>query len=258
MFIDTHCHFTDEAFGPDADTALERALDAGVGIMIQADVSSKERDGMLAFTRRHPGVVYAMAGLYPGSVGADYLEELDLAHKAACEEGIVAIGEIGLDYHYGDEMAREQMEAFKVQLELAARMSLPVNIHLRDATEDFFKVLDSCRGLALKGNLHAFSTSAEVFRRLLRYGDFYVGIGGVVTFKNAKVARELEEIPADRILLETDAPYLAPVPLRGTRNESANIPLIAAKVAEIKHLDINEIESVTSANAKKLFNNISK
>lgn len=258
MFIDTHCHFTDEAFGQDSEEALERALESGVGIMIQADVSSRERGEMMAFTRRHPGKVYAMAGLYPGSVGKDWREEIGLVEKDAAGDGIVAIGEIGLDYHYGAENAKEQMEAFKAQLEMASRLSLPVNIHLRDATDDFFKVLDSCRGLALRGNLHAFSSRAEVFRRLLSYGDFYVGIGGVVTFKNARVAKELESIPVERILLETDAPYLAPVPLRGTRNESANIPIIAGKVAEIKRLDINEIEAVTTSNALALFNNISK
>ena len=213
---------------------------------------------MLAFTRSHPGVVYAMAGLYPGSVGSDYLHELDLVQEAASQDGIVAIGEIGLDYHYGDGMAKEQMEAFKTQLEIAARMSLPVNIHLRDATEDFFKVMDSCRGLTLRGNLHAFSGSAQTFRRLSSYGDFYVGIGGVVTFKNAKIAAELEDIPLERIVLETDAPYLAPVPLRGTRNESANIPIVAARIAEIKRLHINQIEAATTANALELFDIISK
>lgn len=254
IFIDTHCHITDEAYGDGQREYISRALEAGVVMMLQADISSAERPAMLAAVDRFPEQLKAMAGLYPGNVGENYQDELDLAFKAAERPGIVAIGEIGLDYHYNSDHRAEQKEAFKAQLELAARMNLPVNIHLRDATEDFFDVLDSCRGLALRGDLHAFSGSAETFRRLSRYGDWYVGIGGVVTFKNAGIARDLAEIPMERILLETDAPYLAPTPLRGTRNESANIPLIAAKIAEIKGVPIENVAEVTTAGAKRLFN----
>lgn len=252
-FIDTHCHITDEAFGDGQQGYIARAAAAGVSIMLQADISSAERPAMLAAVDRFPECLRAMAGLYPGCVESDYQKELDLAFEAAKRPGIVAIGEIGLDYHYGGDFKDEQKTAFKAQLELAAKMDLPVNIHLREATEDFFEVLDSCRGLALRGNLHAFSGSAETFRRVSRYGDWYVGIGGVLTFKKAGIARELEEIPLERILLETDAPYLAPTPLRGTRNESANIPLIAAKIAEIKGVTIEEVASATTANARSLF-----
>ena len=156
--------------------------------------------------------------------------------------------------HVGEELQREhQQDALKAQLELAAKLNLPVNIHLRDATDDFFKVLDSCRGLGLRGNLHAFSGSKEVAARIRRYGDWYVGIGGVLTFKNAGIARDIADIPMEMILLETDSPYLAPTPLRGTRNESANIPLIAAKLAEIKGISLEEAAEVTTGNAKILF-----
>ena len=147
----------------------------------------------------------------------------------------------------------EQKEALRVQFELAAAWNLPVNIHLRDATEDFFKVLDDCRHLGLRGNLHAFSGSLETFRRIRRYGDWSVGIGGVITFKKASLPETVRQIPLECILLETDSPYMAPTPLRGTRNESANIPLIAAKVAEVKGVDIETVAAVTTANAEKLF-----
>jgi TatD DNase family protein len=140
-----------------------------------------------------------------------------------------------------------------VQLELAAECGLPVNIHLREATEDFFAILEDCRHLHLRGNLHAFSGSAETFRRLSRLGDWYVGIGGVVTFKKAGIAQSLADIPMERILLETDSPYLTPVPYRGSRNESAYIPIIAAKIAEIKGLSIEEVARVSTENAKELF-----
>ena len=169
------------------------------------------------------------------------------------EKGPVAIGEIGLDYYYSADTADLQKEALKLQFELARDWDLPVNIHLRDATEDFFAVMEECRGMHLRGNLHAFSASAEVFERMQRYGEWYVGIGGVLTFKKAHIANDILRIPMDRILLETDAPYLAPTPLRGTRNESANVPLIAAKLAELKGLTIEEVAEATTRNARKLF-----
>jgi TatD DNase family protein len=129
-----------------------------------------------------------------------------------------------------------------------------VNIHLREATEDFFAVLESCKALPRKGGMHAFSGSPETFRRLQSYGEWYVGIGGVVTFKNASLAKTVEDIPLERIVLETDAPYMAPTPLRGTRNDSSNLPLVAAKIAEIKGVTIEEVAETTTANAIKLFN----
>ena len=165
----------------------------------------------------------------------------------------MAIGEIGLDYHEGLEYVEEQKEVLRIQLELAAQMNLPVNIHLRDAWEDFFSILKDCSHLHLRGNLHCFTASYEIYERANRYGDFSVGIGGVVTFKNASLAKTLERIPLEKILLETDAPYLAPVPQRGRRNESAFLPYIAAKVAEVKGLTTEEIANITTNNAIKLF-----
>lgn len=255
-FIDTHTHLSDPAFKGEEDAAVQRALQAGVRKMMLADVDSRERQAMHELAARHPGVLYPMAGLYPGSVDSRWQEELDLVYRAASGPEIVAIGEIGLDYHWPTDFKVQQQEALKAQLELAARLDLPVNIHMRDATEDFFKVLDSCRGLALRGNLHAFSGSKEVASRIRRYGDWCVGIGGVLTFKNAGIAREVEDIPLEMIVLETDSPYLAPTPLRGTRNESANIPLIAAKLAEIKGVSIEHTALITSSNAKRLFTRI--
>ena len=255
MFIDTHTHFYDEWLLPDAEAAILRALEAGVGKMIQADVDSRERPAMWEIGNRHPGVIYQMLGLYPGSVTADnWREELDeVYHIADAQRAVVAIGEIGLDYHEGLEFVKEQKEVLRLQLELAARMDLPVNIHLRDATDDFFAVLEECRGLRMRGNVHAFSGSWETFVKLQKYGDWSVGIGGVVTYKNAKVAESVKKIPLEKILLETDAPYLAPVPHRGQRNESAYLPLIAAKVADIKGLSLDETETITTNNAETLF-----
>lgn len=283
VLIDTHTHLYDEWLLPDAEAAVQRALEAGVGKMIQADVDSHERPAMWEIGNRHPGVIFEMLGLYPGSVTADnWRDELDQVHaiagngsggdsfslnkkKADAREKlspsdaydiskVVAIGEIGLDYHEGLEFVEQQKEVLRIQLELAAKMNLPVNIHMRDAWEDFFGILKDCSHLHLRGNLHCFTASYEIYERANRYGDWSVGIGGVVTFKNASLAKTLERIPLHHILLETDAPYLAPVPHRGQRNESAYLPLVAAKVAEIKGLSIRETEDITTDNALKLFN----
>ena len=252
MFVDTHTHFYDEWLLTDADAAVQRALDAGVEKMIQADVDSRERPDMWEIGNRYPGVIYQMLGLYPGSVKDDWKEELD-ALEPYKDKGIVAIGEIGLDYHEGLEFVKEQKEVLRIQLEMAARMNLPVNIHLRDAWEDFFTILSDCSHLHLRGNLHCFTASYEIYERANRYGDFSVGIGGVVTFKNASLAKTLERIPLEKILLETDAPYLAPVPYRGRRNESSYLPVIAEKVAEVKGLTTQEIAQITTHNAETLF-----
>ena len=252
VLIDTHTHFYDEWLFPDAEAAIERALSAGVGKMIQADVDSGERGAMWEIGERHPGVLFQMAGVYPGSVREDWKEEIDrmLPYR---DRGIVAVGEIGLDYHEGKEFAAEQREAFRVQLELASEWDLPVNIHLRDAWEDFFRVVEDCPHLHIRGNLHCFSGSYEVYERARRSGDWSVGIGGVVTFKRASLAEVVKKIPMEHILLETDAPYLAPVPYRGKRNESAYLPLIAQKVAELKGTTPEEVARVTTRNAESLF-----
>lgn len=252
MLVDTHTHFYDDWLLPDAEAAIQRALDAGVGKMIQADVDSHEREAMWEIGLRHPGVLFQMAGLYPGSVTADnWRDELDQVHGIT---GVVAIGEIGLDYHEGREYEKEQKEVLRLQLELAAQRNLPVNIHLRDAWEDFLAILKDTRHLNLRGNLHCFSGSYEVYEEANRYGDWSVGIGGVITFKNSKLAGTVARIPLHHILLETDAPYLAPVPHRGERNESSYLPLIAQKVAEVKGLTREECERIATENAERLFN----
>lgn len=253
MLVDTHTHFYDEWLLPDAEAAIQRAVDAGVGKMIQADVDSHEREAMWEIGLRHPGVLFQMAGVYPGSITADNWQyELDQVDGVS--QPIVAIGEIGLDYHEGKEYVKEQKEVLRLQLELAAQRDLPVNIHLRDAWEDFLTILKDTKHLNLRGNLHCFSGSYEIYQEANRYGDWSVGIGGVITFKNSKLAGTVARIPLHHILLETDAPYLAPVPHRGERNESSFLPLIAQKVAEVKGLTLEECESITTENAHRLFN----
>ena len=252
MFIDTHTHYYDEWFGEEGPAAVQRALDAGVEVMLQADVDSRERDRMLSLGARFPGVLRHMLGLYPGSVREDWKEEID-AWLAHLDDSVVAIGEIGLDYHEDITYKEEQKEALRVQLELAAEHSLPVDIHLRDAWEDLFRILEDCRHLHLRGCLHCFSGSYEIYERARRCGDFSVGIGGVVTFRNSRLAETVSRIPLEHILLETDCPYLAPVPHRGERNESAFLPLIAEKIAACKGLDPATVARETTLNARRMF-----
>ena len=252
MLIDSHTHFYDEWLLPDADAAVARALTAGVGKMVQADVDSHERDDLWAVNDRYPGVLYPMVGLYPCSVGADWKEEIDkmLPYR---ERGVVAVGEIGLDYHEGDEDRALQKEALRVQLELASEWDLPVNIHLRDAWGDLLDILEDCRHLHLRGILHCFSGSYEVYERARRAGEFSVGIGGVVTFKKASLAETVRRIPLEHIVLETDAPYLAPVPHRGERNESRLMCFVVDRLAEVYQTTPEEIIAQTTANARRLF-----
>ena len=252
MFIDTHTHVTDEAFRGEEEAVVERAVAAGVGKMLLADTCSEERGPMFAACGRHPGVLYPMLGLHPENVKENWQDELAVLENWLPKRP-VAIGEIGLDYHWDVTFKEQQKEALRAQFELAARLNLPVNIHLRDATEDFVAVVKDCAHLHLRGNMHAYSGSLETWKELCRWGDWSIGVGGVLTFKNARLPEVVAAIPMEKILLETDAPYMAPTPLRGTRNEPANIPIIAAKVAEIKNIPIEEVERITTANAIELF-----
>ncbi len=250
FFIDTHCHLSDDAFKGEEASYIARAVDAGVGLMLQPDVDSREREEMFALTDRHPDTLRPMLGLYPGSVGKDWEQEIGRMLDYS-DRGVVAIGEIGLDYHEGREYEKEQKEALEWQFGYAASRGLPVNIHLRDAMGDFLQIVRKHKGL--RGDMHAYSGSYESFLELQKLGDWYIGVGGVVTFKNASLAEVVRKVPLERIVLETDAPYLTPVPYRGRRNESSYIPFIAARVAELKGVSVEEVASVTTDNAKKLF-----
>ncbi len=251
-FIDTHSHLYDEAFAEDEDLAVERAKEAGVTKIIFPDIDSASRTEMFTMADRHPGVIFPTLGLHPTSVGADWKKELS-ALEAHMDRRIWAIGEIGMDCYWSKEFIKEQQTVLKLQLELADKLSLPVIIHSRDSTELIINVLKECRHLNLKGVFHAFSGSVETFRELQKLGDWYIGIGGVLTYKKASIAETVKEIPLDRILLETDSPYLTPVPYRGKRNESSYIPHIAAKLAEQTGKPIEEVAATTTENARTLF-----
>ena len=251
-FIDTHAHLYDEAFAGEEDEAISRAVEAGVTGIIFPDIDSQTREAMFRLADNHTGTVFPCLGLHPTSVNAEWEKEIEKMESWAGRR-IWAIGEIGMDCYWSKEFIREQERALKLQIEMAAKLSLPVIIHSRDSTELIIKVLKECRHLAPRGVFHAFSGSAETFHELDRLGDWYIGIGGVLTYKKASIAETIRNIPLERILLETDSPYLTPVPYRGKRNESSYIPHIAAKLAEQTGRSMEEIAETTTGNARKLF-----
>lgn len=251
-FIDTHAHLYDEAFAEEEDAAVERAAQAGVTRIIFPDIDSQSRDVMFAYADRHEGTIFPCLGLHPTSIDASWEKEMSML-EGYLSRKLWAIGEIGMDCYWSKEFVKEQQEAFRIQLEMASRLDLPVIIHSRESTELIINILKECRHLSLRGVFHAFSGSIETYRELQKLGDWYVGIGGVLTYKKASISETVKEIPLDRILLETDSPYLTPVPFRGKRNESAYIPHIASRLAELTGKDIEEVAAQTTANAEKLF-----
>lgn len=252
QFIDTHSHLYDEAFAEDMDLAVERAIQEGVSQIILPDIDSNSREQMFNLAHRHPEHLYPCLGLHPTSIDAGWKTEMEKM-EGFKDESIVAIGEIGIDCYWSKDFLEQQKEAFVQQLHMAHERNLPVIIHSRESTEIILDILKKCRDLNLRGVFHAYSGSKETYREIQKSGDWYIGIGGVLTFKKASIAETVKEIPLERIILETDSPYLTPVPFRGKRNESAYIPHIAAKLAELKDLDIRDIATQTSENAKSLF-----
>ncbi len=251
-FIDTHSHLYDAAYEGDGSAAVRRAFDAGVTKIVMPDTDSSVREAMFALCDGFPGRTFPCLGLHPTEFGDDWRQEID-SLRGFVGRNIVAVGETGMDLHWRSDNLEDQAEVFRIQLELSLELGLPVIIHNREATAQVFRVLEDFRGRGLRGVFHAYGGSVETFREMDRYGDWYVGIGGVLTFKKASIAETVKSIPLDRILLETDSPYLTPAPYRGTRNESSYIPIIAGKLAELKEVPVDEVASVTTANAEKLF-----
>lgn len=252
MFIDTHSHLYDEAFAGEEDLALQRSVDAGVTKLIFPDIDSQSREAMFTFADRHKGTIFPCVGLHPTSVDASWENEMLMVEKHLDRE-IVAIGEIGIDCYWSKEYLEQQKEVFRLQLEIAAKRDLPVIIHSRESTEIIINIIKDLRHLGVRGVFHAYSGSRETYRELERLGDWYIGIGGVLTYKKASIAETVKDIPLEKILLETDSPYLTPVPFRGKRNESSYIPYIAQKLAELTGRELQEIAATTTSNAQKLF-----
>ena len=254
MIVDTHCHLYDEAFRPDFDDVLTRAREAGLEACVMPGIDRSCHESLVALADALPGFAFPCIGLHPTSVSETWEEELAFVKEHFADRRWYAVGEIGLDEYWSKDFVKEQIRVLEEQIVLAAEAGLPVIIHLREATDDFFRVLEDLRGVDFRGVMHAYSGSYETYRRLLTYADFRFGIGGVVTYKNAGVALAVEKMSLDDIVTATDCPWLTPVPFRGKRNEPSYVRLVVEKIAQIKQLPYEDVAASTTRNARRLFN----
>ena len=277
--IDTHCHIDEEAFEPDREEVIARQQQSGVQAMIVPGVNVASINSVMELCHAHPGYCYPALGLHPEDVKDDWREQLATVEAAirAHRDELVAIGEIGLDYYWDKTFKEEQKEVLRRQLLLARELNLPVILHNREATEDILSIVNTIANdqspitndqspitnNQLRGVFHCYSGSKETAEIILKMG-FYLGIGGVLTFKNSKLSETLRELNQseiknqqseilNRLLLETDAPYMAPTPHRGERNESRFMALVAERLAQVLNVSVDEIIEATSANARQLF-----
>jgi TatD DNase family protein len=251
-YIDTHTHLYLKEFENDRETVIQNALEEGVEKMLLPNIDRSSISEIQAMVLAYPGICYPMIGLHPTSVSADYSEILSEFENLLQKNKYIGIGETGIDLYWDKTFKTQQIEAFKIQVEWAKRYKLPLVIHARESLQEIFTVLDELWDENLRGVFHSFSGTKEDASHVMEYG-FFVGINGIITFKNSGLDIVVKEIPPDRILVETDSPFLSPVPKRGRRNESGNIKFIAEKLSEIYSLPLMEIAAITSRNAKMLF-----
>lgn len=252
IYIDTHTHIYDKQFSEDINEVLSVAQQHGVMEQYMPNCDSTTIESMLNVADKYPTVCYPMMGLHPCYVKENYKEELNIVGERLKNNRYIAVGEIGLDYYWDISFKEQQIEAFNTQIDLALQYDLPIVIHSRESLSDCIKYVTEKQNGNLSGVFHCFGGNAEEAKEIIDLG-FYLGIGGVVTFKNSNLDEALKQCSLDNIVLETDAPYLAPVPYRGKRNESSYIPLIAQKLADIFETNIQNVAKATTVNAKKLF-----
>ncbi len=250
--IDTHCHLYVEEFKNDVDAAIARAQAQGVEQFYLPGIDSESIPAMLALEAGYPGVCKAMMGLHPCYVKENYLQELNIVQHWLEQRDFPAIGEIGLDYYWDTSFKTQQQEAFETQMCWALERGLPIVIHTRNAMQETIEMVKPFAAKGLKGVFHCFSGSYESAKQIVDMG-FLLGIGGVITYKNAGLPKALEQIGVEYLVLETDAPYLSPVPYRGKRNEPAYLLHIAEALAGAKGITVAELASITTANATALF-----
>ncbi|MDJ1491300.1 TatD family hydrolase [Cytophagaceae bacterium DM2B3-1] len=252
QFVDTHAHIYGDQFNNDREVMLKRTFSAGVTKIFMPNVDSTSIEGMLALEDQYPDHCFSMMGVHPCSIEADFERELKIAEDWLAKRKFVAIGEIGLDYYWSMEFVEQQKEALKIQVGWAKKYDLPIVIHCRDSFRDTVAVLAETGITGLKGIFHCFSGSIEDAQIAIDMG-FKLGIGGVSTFKNGGLDKVIPFVELKHLVLETDSPYLAPVPYRGKRNETSYIPLIAQRVADLKGISVATVAEVTTQNALSLF-----
>jgi TatD DNase family protein len=254
QFIDTHSHLYSSQFDENRTQAINDAISAGVATILLPNISSEYTKGMLELCDEFPENCFPMMGLHPCDVNEDNIEtELLHVEQELAKEKYIAVGEIGLDLYWDKTKLEIQKKAFIHQIELAKKYKLPIAIHVRDSFAEAIEIIEKLNDESLKGVFHCFTGSVEDAQRVINLGSFYLGIGGVLTFKNSGLDKTIEAIEFQHLILETDAPYLAPTPFRGKRNESKYIINIAEKLAEVQQISIEKVAEITTKNAKKLF-----
>ena len=253
--IDTHCHIDGEEFKEDIEQVIQRAKDAGISKIFVPAICLNDLPNLLSVCRSHVGYLYPMIGLHPENImDEDYNHALDQMEAMIPAANPIAIGEVGLDLYWDDTHEKEQIDVFERQISWAVKYNLPLMLHVRKAHNQLLRIMNAHKNDNLTGVFHCFTGSVEQARELLRYPGFMLGIGGVLTFKKSKLPEVLRAaVPLDRIVLETDAPYMAPTPFRGKRNESSYIPEVAKILADIYNVSLADVDAKTTENALSIF-----
>ena len=258
IYTDSHSHIYDATFSGEVPDVVERSIAAGVERIFMPAVDSSCHSALFALANKYPLNCFPMIGVHPTSVNdnPNYMDELSIVEgylKNPPVDRFYAIGEVGLDLYWSRDYLSEQLEVFRAEIELSLEYGLPLVIHTREAWGEIVKVLSEYKHRGLRGVIHAFSGSIETYRILKGYGEFVFGMSGVVTYKNSGLSKVVVDMSIEDLVLETDSPYLPPVPYRGKRNESSYIPLICAKIAEIKSLTESEVARITTENTRRIF-----
>ena len=253
MLIDTHAHFYSEEFNNDVDEAVLRAKQAGLTTILLPNIDENSIAPMQEIVEKYPGFLLPMMGLHPTGVTKNYHQQLDTIYKELCSGNYIAIGEIGIDLHWDTSLQAQQTSAFEQQLEWSIEKDLPVAIHFRKATAEVIRSIKRVGEKRLRGAFHSFGGNKEELQQILALNHFMIGINGVVTFKNSGLTETLVHCPKEKIILETDAPYLAPVPHRGKRNEPSYLKYVLQKVAEIWQKTEEETARITAENSCNLY-----
>lgn len=254
MMIDTHSHIFGEEFQEDLPEVIARAKEVGVEKIFMPNIDDTTIDAMLDTCRQYPGYCYPMLGYHPTSVDADSMPKVkEMKNRLAEGHPYIAIGEVGLDLYWDKTFLKEQQQVLEEQIQWALEWNLPLVIHCREAFPELFEVLRPYKDTSLTGVFHSFTGTADEAEELVDYSKFMIGVNGVVTFKKSTLPEVLTKIPMERLVLETDSPYLSPVPFRGKRNETSYVKRVAVKLAELYGMEIGEVERQTTANALKVF-----
>ncbi|MDF1551292.1 MAG: TatD family hydrolase [Bacteroidales bacterium] len=252
-FIDTHTHLFLEEFNKDRDLVIESAIAKGVNQFFLPNIDSSSIDDLINLSTKYPDNCFPMMGLHPTSVKENFEEELELVEKYLEKEKFYGVGETGIDLYWDKTFIEEQERAFRYQIKLAKKYKLPIIIHVRDSFDEVFKIVDELNDDSLTGIFHCFSGDYIQAEKIIGYKGFKLGIGGVITFKNSNLSEIISKIDLQHIVLETDAPFLSPVPKRGRRNESAYLIYIAQKIADLHNISIETVAEISTKNARQLF-----